>query len=266
MSVPVALWPFELRHVEWFLMAAARLAGLLAIAPPFNHPRVPISVRVGLGFALAGLAWSAIATAPPAPSGSAIALVLGTAGELGVGLLLGFVAHLITAAATFAAELVAVQMGFGFASVIDPTHGHQVTVLTQLFDMLVLLLFLTLDGHHLVIAAVVESFRVVPLGAWVFAPGLMENVFPLVTRIFALGLALAGPTLGALFIANLILVLLARSIPQINILLVGFPMMITVGLLVLLLNLDLMGNLIGGEIKQMEAHFVSLLRSLGHGR
>jgi len=84
--------------------------------------------------------------------------------------------------------------------------------------------------------------------------------------MFTLGLALAGPTLGALFIANLILVLLARSIPQMNILLVGFPLMITVGLLVFLLNLDLMGSLIGGEIRQMEAHFVGLLRSLSHGR
>ena len=266
MTVPAALWPLELRHVEWFLMAAARLAGLLAIAPPFNHRMLPIPVRVGLGFALTGLAWSAVVAAPPLPSGSAIALALGAAGELGVGLLLGFVARLITAAGTFAAEIISMQMGFGFASVIDPTHGYQVTVLTQLFDMLVLLLFLMLDGHHLVVAAAVESFRVVPLGGFMFGPGLMESVFPLVPRIFTLGLALAGPTLGALFIANLILVLMARSIPQINILLVGFPLMITVGLLVLLLNLDLMGSLIGGEIKQMEAHFVGLLRSLGHGR
>lgn len=266
MSVPVGLWPLDLRHVEWFLLAAARLAGLLALAPPFNHRQVPIPVRVGLGFALAGLAWSAIAAAalPAAPDG--ITLALRAAGELGVGLLLGFVAQLITATATFAAELISVQMGLGFAAVIDPTHGHQVTVLTQLFDFLVLLLFLTLDGHHLVVAAAVESFRVVPLGGWWFGPGLLETILPLVPRIFTLALALAGPTLGALFIANLILVLLARSIPQMNVLLVGFPLLITVGLLVLLLNLDLMASLIGGEIKEMEAHFVGVLRSLGHAR
>ncbi|MBI4610320.1 MAG: flagellar biosynthetic protein FliR [Candidatus Rokubacteria bacterium] len=266
MTVPVGLWPFDPRHIEWFLLAAARLGGLLALAPPFNHPRVPIHARVGLGFALVGLAWSAIATAPPPAAADAVELALRVAGELAVGLLLGFIAHLITAAATFAAELMGVQMGFGFAAVFDPTQGNQVTVLTHLFDMLVILLFLTLDGHHLVVAAAVESFRVVPLGGWWFSPELLESVLPLASRMFTLGLALAGPTLGALFIANLILVLLARSIPQMNILLVGFPLMITVGLLVFLLNLDLMGSLIGGEIRQMEAHFVGLLRSLSHGR
>lgn len=266
MTAPIGLWPLQLIQVEWFLLAAARLAGLLAIAPPFNHPRVPIHVRVGLGFALAGLTWSAIAAAAPPASPDTITLSLRAAGELGVGLLLGSVARLVTAAATFAAELIGFQMGFGFAQVLDPTQGQQVTVITELFDSLVLLLFLILDGHHLVVAAAVESFRVIPLAGWSFGPGILDHVLPLASRIFTLGLALAGPTIGALFVANLILVLLARSIPQMNILLVGFPLTITVGLLVLLLNLDLMESLLGGEIKQMEAHYVGLLRSLAHGR
>jgi flagellar biosynthetic protein FliR len=247
-------------------MAAARLGGLLALAPPFNHVRMPIPVRVGVGFALVGLSWSAIAARPPLPSSDAVGLTLAVAGELGIGLLLGFIAHLLTAAAGFAAEVIGIQMGFGFAAVVDPTRGQQVTVLTQLFDALVFLLFLTLDGYHLIVAAAVESFRVVPLGGGEVSPALLESILPLVPRIFGLGLALAGPTLGALFIANLVLVLLARSVPQLNILFVAFPVMIMLGLLVLIFNLDLMGSLLGGELKEMEARFVDVLRGLGHGR
>lgn len=265
MSVPFGLWPLDLRQVELFFLAAARLAGLLALAPPFNHRRVPLLVRVGLGFALAGLAWSAVAAAPPPPAAGAIALALRAVGELTVGLLMGFIGQLFAAAATFAGEVVGTQMGFGLARVFDPGQGAQVTVVTHLFDLLVLLLFLTLNGHLIVIIAAVESFRLIPLATWSLSPAILESLFPLVGRIFGLGLALAAPTLGAVFLANLVLVLIARSIPQINILLVGFPLMITVGLLVLLLNLDLTGALLAGEVNRLEGYFVDLLRSLAHG-
>ena len=89
---------------------------------------------------------------------------------------------------------------------------------------------------------------------------------PIGGRLFGVGMALVAPALGVLFLANLALVLASRVVPQLNLMAVGFPILVALGLIMMSINLDLFGALMGGEIRNLESLLVTLLRSLGHGR
>src|SRR5712691_6755541 len=245
-----AFFTVEPRHVQLALLAMTRLSGLLLLTPPVQAPMVPVQLRVGLAFSLLFLMWPQLAVAAPPLAGDVWSLGGLAASELFIGVAIGFAGRLVVAAASFAAELVSLQMGFGLASILDPLQGQHVTVLTRLFDWTVMLMFLALDGHHLMLGAVVESFRLVPTGG----------------RLFGVGMALVAPALGVLFLANLALVLASRVVPQLNLMAVGFPILVALGLIMMSINLDLLGALMGGEIRNLESLLVTLLRSLGHGR
>jgi flagellar biosynthetic protein FliR len=264
MSLPfIAIEP---GHVQIAMLAMLRLAGMIMLAPPFSHPSVPAHVKIGIGFALLLPVWPTLVARPPALAGDVFNLGVLAAGELMVGLAIGFVAKLAIAAGSVAAEMVSTQMGLGIASLLDPISGAQVTVLTRLYDWLLLVLFLALDAHHLVIGAVVESFRLVPLGGGGMTAGGAMSIVPLGGRIFTLAFALVAPVLGVLLIANLVLVLAARAVPQLSLLSVGLPIMLATGFIVLLANLDLTSSVVGREMLALPTVLTEVLRGLASGR
>lgn len=266
MSTLVPFWVVEPRHVQVAMLALLRLSGLLVLAPPVHAPLVPVPVRVALAFALLFLVWADLAPAAPPVASDPVALAGLAAGELGLGLALGFAARLVVATAGYAAELVAFQMGFGLAALLDPAHQESATVLTRLLDWTVLILFLALDGHHLLLGAAVESFRLLPPGRPPDLAAAAVAVVPLGGRLVGVGMALVAPVLGVLFLANLALVLANRAVPALNLMAVGFPVLILLGLGMVIVNLDLLGGLMGAEIRGLEGVLGTLLRSLAHGR
>jgi flagellar biosynthetic protein FliR len=253
-------------QVQAAMLAMIRLSGMLALAPPFGEKLVPARLRIGIGFAILLLTWPTIGVRPLAIAADAPTLGMLAGLELLVGAAIGFVARLLLTAASLAAELVSVQMGFGLATLLDPLQGAQVTVLTRLYDWTILILFLTLDAHHLVLRAIVDSFRIVPLGGVALSVQGAAAVLPLGGHIFALALSLVAPVLGVLFIANLVMVLAARAVPQLSLLSVGLPVMIALGFVVLLANLDLTAAVLGREITALERTLGALLGGLSSGR
>jgi flagellar biosynthetic protein FliR len=266
MRTLLPFWTIEPQHVQLGLLAMIRLSAMLMVAPATSVPVVPVTVRVSLGFALLLLVWPALAPAAPAVAADILTLGGLAVSELGIGAALGFAARLVLAAASYASELAAMQMGFGLASVLDPAQGQQVTALTRLVDWAVLMLFLALDGHYLLIGAVVESFRLVPPGRLADLPGVSAVLLPLGGRLFAVGMALVAPVVGVLFLANLVLVMASRAVPALHLMTVGFPILIAVGLVMTMVNLDLLGGVVGSEIRRLDGVLVTVLRGLGHGR
>lgn len=266
MTAAAPVWTIEAGHVQLAMLGVARLSGILLLTPPFNSPAVPARVRLPIAFALVLPVWPLLAAGAPPVAPDVLTLAGRLGRELVVGLTIGFVGRLLLAAASFAAEVVGVQIGFGFATTVDPTFGAQVTVLTRLYDWTVLGLFLTLDVHHLVLGAALESFRVVPIGDTALAADGARAVLALGGRIFTLALALVAPTLGILFLLNLVLALASRAVPQLHLIVVGWPITVMVGLVVLLGNVDLMGGVIAREMQGLEQALIGVLRSFAGGR
>jgi flagellar biosynthetic protein FliR len=120
-------------------------------------------------------------------------------------------------------------MGFSMASAIDPQTGAQSNVLTQFIYIFTLLVFFSMDGHHMFIRVMANSFYSVPINSITFKPGIANELIKAGTTMFALGIKLAAPILVALFLSNLCLGIIARTVPQVNILMVGFPVNLSIG-------------------------------------
>ncbi len=220
----------------WPLLRTLALIGSL---PVFSQRAVPARVKIGLGLFVAVAAQPALPAFPVVPLDSPLAAML-VAQQVLVGVALGFAVRVVFAAVELGGELIGLQMGLNFAGFFDPVIASAGTASGRLFSILVGFLFVIVDGHLAVIAAIVRSFEVFPVGAEPFA--FLRSLQPQAwgAEIFSLGLWIALPLVGMLLFVNVVLGLVSRVAPQINIFAVGFPITLAVGLIGLLLTLPLL--------------------------
>jgi flagellar biosynthetic protein FliR len=246
------------------LLVLARVAGLVLASPIFGHVLVPLRVRAGL---TALVAVALTPTVPPVALPAAATMwTLGgaVAVESVIGVLLGLVAQLVFAGVQLGGQLAGIQMGFGIANMIDPQSHAQVTIVALWQQLLALLIFLVLDMHHVLLGALVESFRVAPPGTVVLAGATLAGVVAQAGGVFGLGVRLAAPVIITLLLTNAAFGVLARTVPQLNVFVVGFPVNVGVGLVVLGASLPfavrclmgrfgelggVLGGLIGGLVR-----------------
>jgi flagellar biosynthetic protein FliR len=247
-----------------FLLVLARLAGLFGTAPVLGDARVPVRVRAGLAAVLAAALAPAVATPAALPT-----TLWGVAGavavESGLGAMLGFVAQLVFAGVELGGQLAGIQMGFGLDTLIDPQTQGRITVVSQWQQLLAMLVFLALDVHHLLIRAVLASFRTAPPGGLVLSGVGLGGAIGLSGELFAIGVRIAAPVLIALLLTNGALGVLARTIPQLNVFVVGFPVNVGVGLVVMGASLPFTFRLLAARFGDLEPTLSAMVRGLAHG-
>jgi flagellar biosynthesis protein FliR len=247
-----------------FVLVLARVAGLLIAAPVLGHLLVPVRVRAGIAVVLAGALAAAL---PPlaAPPVTAWAVAGALVAESALGALLGLVAQFVFAGVQLGGQFVGIQMGFGMEGLIDPGSQASVTVVAQWHHLLALLVFLALDMHHLLVRALVESFHVAPPGGLAIAALGLRGAVALAGELFAIGVRVAAPVLVALLLTNGALGVLARTIPQLNVFVVGFPLNVGVGLVVMGAALPFTFRLLAQRFAELEPTLGALVRGLAHG-
>ena len=213
-----------------------RVSAMMLAAPIFSASSLNVRVRIILALTVSVLVVPLLPAAPAVEPLSAVGLALAVR-EVAIGLVMGFVMQLVFGAVVVAGHSVAMSMGLGFAMSVDPQNGIQVPVVSQLNVVLATLLFLAIDGHLLLIAAVVESFSVLPVASAHATDGMFASVVALGSQLFASALLLALPTLTAILMINVAFGVITRAAPQLNIFAVGFPVTIVAGFLFMLLAL-----------------------------
>ncbi|TMA32701.1 MAG: flagellar biosynthetic protein FliR, partial [Deltaproteobacteria bacterium] len=232
-------------------------------APVLGHLLVPPRVRVAIAATLAAALVPAVgAAAPFTPPADLWSLGGMLAVESAIGVLLGLVAQFIFAGVQLGGQLTGIQMGFGLANLIDPQTHAQVTIIAQWQQLMALLTFLVLDAHHLLIRALLESFRTAPPGAAGLAAAGVGAAVGLAGDVFVLGARIAAPLLIVLLLTNGALGVLARTIPQLNVFVVGFPVNVGVGLLVLGASLPFTLRLLATRFAELEPALAGLVRGL----
>jgi flagellar biosynthetic protein FliR len=218
------LWPF------------LRALALFSAMPILGTRNVPMPVRIGLAGLIAIAAQPTLPAAPVVALDSALAITL-IAQQAVIGLSLGFAVRLVFASIEFAGEIIGLQMGLNFAGFFDPISATTATATSRFFGTSVAWLFICINGHLLVIAALVQSFGAFPVGPEPFA--FLHQVQPQRwgAELFSTGLWIALPLITMLLFVNLVLGAISRVAPQINIFAIGFPVTLGVGLLGLLLTL-----------------------------
>lgn len=235
-----------------FMWPFARVLGLLIAAPIFGNPRFPLRVRLALALIITVIV---APTLPPLPQVAPDSLPgLGIfAQQLLIGLTMGFALRLIFTAVEMAGELIGLQMGLGFAVFYDPQNAGQMPLIGQFLGVLTTLIFLAVNGHLLMLSALAESFRDLPIGD-LPGQGTWLAVAGWGSRIFAAALLLAMPVVAALLTVNLALAALTRAAPQLNVFAIGFPITLTVGFSALLLTLPWLTPVVDGMLREtMEA-------------
>jgi flagellar biosynthetic protein FliR len=213
-----------------------RVLALFAAAPVLAHRAVPLRVKVGLAL-LTAIVVMPLVPSPPitdvmTPTGFALLVQ-----NILIGLLIGFTVRLIFAALELAGELIGLQMGLSFAGFFSPATGQTQNAVGSFMALLALLMFVAIDGHLMLIHALARSFELFPIAADGALPLSFDRVARLGAEVFALALSIALPFLAVTLLTNIVLGVLARIAPQLNIFAVGFPLTILVGLTTLLLLL-----------------------------
>ena len=231
-----------------FLWPFVRILALVGTAPLFSESSVPVRVKVGLAFVLTVAIVPGLPAPPPIPPGSFAGLWL-LAQQVLIGLAMGFTMRVVFAAVQTAGEFVGLQMGLSFASFFDPGTGANTAVLSRLFNIVTMLVFLTLDGHLLVLAGLVHSFDTLPLADLSLHREGWAVVAQWGQTIFVSGLLLALPLICALLTINLAMGILNRASPQLSVFAVGFPVSLITGLLLLTAVLPQSAGFLEGLIR-----------------
>jgi flagellar biosynthetic protein FliR len=233
---------FGLQDLQIALLMFARLSAFLSVAPIFGHFAVPVQLRtllagfIAVAFLIAGMGGDINV---PAPFGMFLLLMVK---EAGFGLLIGFLATLIFTGIGMAAQLVGLQSSFGFTSVLDPLSRERGTIIDQLYLLLAALVFLAVDGHHALLRAIHRSYELVPVGEFVLQTGpdgdmLLNAIIGATSAMFEITLRIALPILVPLFITDLAMAIVARTMPQMPVFLIGAPAKILIALTLLVITL-----------------------------
>ncbi|HHY47685.1 MAG TPA: flagellar biosynthetic protein FliR [Firmicutes bacterium] len=247
-----------------FVIVLARVGGMFVYAPVFGSFSVPVRVRVVLALIFSAIIVPLVPAPPGAYTQDVVYLTAMILHEVGVGLVIGFTGGLFLVAVQLAGQFIDFQVGFGFVNIVDPVSMRQVTVVGQLSYLLGTLFFLAVNGHHLLISALMKSYEIVPAGRGALAlaePGIMQ----LFGKAFAIGFKIASPVMVAVFLADAAMGVLARTVPQLNIFIVGFPVKIVGGLLMFALSLPLILVLLGGLFSGIERDILLILRRISTG-
>jgi flagellar biosynthesis protein FliR len=252
MNIPVVNEQF----VAAFLFIFLRMSAMIVMIPVFGDNTVPARVKGAMALVLSMLVFPfAQAQVPPLERFDLLPLAAGMAGEILIGLIIGFTARFVFAGVQFAGELVGLQMGFSIANVIDPITSAQVSIIAEFQYLFAMLIFLMVDAHHIFLTAIVESFRIIHPLAFHFSGALMEAILGYSRDVFIVAVKVSAPIIAALLFINVGLGIVARTVPQINIFIVGFPLQIAAGLIFIGLTVPVF-------LKVLEGYFFNYAREI----
>lgn len=225
------------QYFPGFLLFFCRITSFFVVSPIFNAQNVPNQLKVGLAVFVSFIAFVGAGIATPVTIDSMYWLLI--AREILVGVFLGFIAYIFFTVVQIAGAFIDIQMGFGIANVIDPLTGASSPVLGNLKYIIATLLFLSFNGHHYLLEGIMHSYDWIPLNNDLFTQLYNGRISDFMVRtfseVFALSFQMAAPIVVALFLTDVGLGLLARVAPQFNIFVVGLPLKIILGFMMLIL-------------------------------
>lgn len=214
-----------------------RIGGMVMTAPVFGSKPIPFRIRLVIALAITAVVVPVVAPQVPVVDALSPLAMLIVAQQLLIGVVMGFAFQLVISAVITGGQTIAMQMGLGFAVMVDPQNGSQAPVLSQFYVLLVLLVFVLMNGHLLLIEIMADSFRTIPIGAEGLKPDDIWQLLSWGSMIFAGALSMALPAIASLLLVNITFGIMTRASPQLNIFAIGFPVTMMVGFAVVFATL-----------------------------
>ena len=258
------LLSYDASQLLAFILVLVRVSGIISTAPVFGSSNIPPQIKVVLSLMLALILYPFIPLITVYPDRPDHYIML-IASELLIGLVLGIIARFLFGAVEFAGTVIGFQMGLGMAMVFDPQSQEQISLVGRFENATATLIFLAMDGHLIVLQALVRSYSVLPPGGASISRPLVENLTELSASVFVIGLQIGAPLIVALFLANAVVGLLARSVPQIQVFVVGFPLTLMLGFLFLFFGMPFFAQAVHQMFEKLDTQFFEAIKLLGGG-
>lgn len=251
----------DLHSILAFSLLFLRVTGLIFAAPFFGNTAVPKRTKVGLSLILSIFLLPFVPSSAPVPD-SPLPIALAAFRELLIGIILGFAVTMLFEAVVFFGQIISYQMGFAIVTSIDPESQQRVPIIGQLEYLLAILIFLAVNGHHLLLSGLYSSLTIIPLGGASLCTPILSHLIDSAKGVFIIALRLGAPAIAALLLCSLTMALMARAIPQMNVFLIGYPIRIGVGFLALAFGLHLLADDLSLLFRGLEIEIFTLLRFL----
>jgi flagellar biosynthetic protein FliR len=249
-----------LPQLQLFFLVFLRVGAIMMTIPVFESRSIPQLFKLALAFT-ASLALFPLLGLETVPiSGSIIGLGIAAAGEILLGLVVGFSVKLIFAGIQLAGQMAGYQMGMAIANVMDPAESQQIPLLAQFNNLYALLIFLALNAHHWFIRALTHSYRLVPPFNARFDGALTEHLVQLAGKMFVIAIQVGAPIIATLLVTSVAFGLVARTVPQMNVFIVAMPLKIGVGLLFLGFSLPYFAAFLRKIFDGLGQHILTVLK------
>lgn len=252
---------YAIPQFQALLTILVRVAGILAAFPVLGSRVVPLQVKVGLLITI-GLILMPIVTVPMMPDDPYLTGV-GLVSEFVIGMALGLASRIVFGGIELAGEVVGHQMGLAVVQLFDPTAQAQVPLISHFQTLLASLVFLSMNAHFIVVEAIANSFDLVPPFGAGLSASLAEDVLRYSQGMFVLALKIAAPVMATMLLINLLMAILGRTVSQLNVFILSFPITISIGFLVMGAAMPLTTGLYQSEFQNLAGAFTKILTSLG---
>lgn len=252
----------NLELVASFLLVFARISSFVVISPLFGGQYAPAIVKAGITFVITVVLFPLVSTPDQlffSGLGGFAAVLLR---EVGVGLLMGFLCNLILQTMNILGQLFDLHIGFMMTNFFDPSVGGQITLTAKFLYLTGIILFFVLDGHHMLLLGLAKSFEIVPVNMAILSGSSAEIIIKAFARMITLAVQLSAPFIAVILIIDVCLGILGRTAPQMNIFMMGFPLKIIGGILVLAIMAPIMGTVFQSLFRMMERDLYTLLKGL----
>ncbi|WP_078118938.1 flagellar biosynthetic protein FliR [Thiosocius teredinicola] len=229
----------EAQLAQWladFFWPLVRITAMMMAAPIFSVRQIPVQLRLILSVLITLLVQPVLPSSPVVSVFSPEAVII-LVQEIGVGVALGLLMQMVFAALIFGGQIMAFSMGLGFANMMDPTNGVQVPVIAQFWLILAMLAFLMMNGHLVLISAIVDTFTVIPVATDGISRAGIYELLKWASRMFAAGILMAMPVIISLLLINIGMGVVSRAAPQLNIIAIGFPVTLLMGFILIWVTL-----------------------------
>jgi flagellar biosynthetic protein FliR len=245
-----------------FGVVLLRLTGIMIFAPFFSSQSIPVHVRIVFSLASTLVLAPALPVhfIPPGLDLSSLTAVL--INEIMVGATFGIAASLVFAGLQFGGQLISFQLGFSLINLIDPQSEVEAPVFSFIHNSVGLLFFLLINGHHWFLLAISESFRSIPVGGIHLDAPLMAHIIRLSSQVLVIGVRIAGPIIAVTVIADIVMGVIGRAAPHINILIVGLPLKVLVGFSFLSVSFYFLPRLLDDLYSSLFKTLFSLIKAM----
>ena len=244
------------------MLVIFRTGALFLIVPIFGHITIPRLLRVWIIVLISFIIFPSIVSTGHEPPDNMMHLLTVILNEIFIGLIMGFGVIIFFSAVQYAGQLIGMQMGLAIANVWDPMGAGQISIIGEFYYLLSLLIFLLIDGHYIIIDALIKCFEMIPPGGGAFNQSLGDYIITLTGMVFTFAVKLAAPVIITLFIMNTILGIVARTVPQMNVFVVGFPLAIGVGFALIAFTLPVFKIVIEKVFLGLQIHIITLAQFL----